>query len=70
MIAYRLLESATVRLAVYDVLGRQVAVLVNGPVQSGSHEITFDGHGLASGIYIYRLDASGRVVTGKMMLMK
>jgi glucose/arabinose dehydrogenase len=46
-----------VSLVVYDVLGRQVAVLVNESKSPGSYEVQFDGSGLASGVYIYRLMA-------------
>ena len=47
--------SAWVRLSVYDILGREVAVLVNGEKQPGSYEVSFDGSALTSGMYISRL---------------
>jgi hypothetical protein len=47
-----------VRLSVYDILGREVAVLVNERKAAGTHEVPFDATGLASGVYIYRLTAS------------
>ena len=47
-----------VRLIVYDILGREVAVLVNERKAAGTHEVPFDATGLASGVYIYRLTAS------------
>jgi hypothetical protein len=50
-------RTADVRVAVYDVLGRTVAVLVNGPMQAGSHTLLFDGAGLASGVYFARMTA-------------
>lgn len=59
-----------VRLAVYDVIGREVAVLVNGRMPAGNHRVAFDGSGLASGVYIIRLTASGEVRTGRMLLLK
>jgi len=46
-----------VRLVVYDVLGREVAVLANDSETPGEHEVFFDGSGLASGVYVYRLEA-------------
>ena len=46
---------SNVRLIVYDLLGREVAVLVNEKKDAGVHEVRFDGSGLASGIYLYRL---------------
>ena len=45
-------------LGVYDVLGRQVAILVDGVKEAGSYTATFDGAGLASGVYIRRLFAT------------
>ncbi len=59
-----------VRLAVYDILGREVAVLVNERQAAGSHEVTFDGRGLASGVYVYRLSAGAMVQTRSMVLVK
>jgi hypothetical protein len=58
-----------VRLAVYDLLGREVAVLVNGMVEPGSHEVAFDGSGLSSGLYFCRLQAGGFMQTRKMVLL-
>ncbi|QXD14408.1 T9SS type A sorting domain-containing protein [Rhodocaloribacter litoris] len=57
-------------LKVYDVLGREVATLVDGMQQAGSQEIQFEGADLASGLYVYRLEASGQIVTGRMLLQK
>jgi hypothetical protein len=48
-------EIAQVKLSVYDVLGKEVAVLVDGPLSPGYHSRTFDGRSLASGVYVYRL---------------
>lgn len=59
-----------IRLVVYDLLGREVAVLVNEPKAAGSYELTFDGSGLASGMYIYRLTAGSFVQSRKMVLVK
>ena len=57
VIRYQLAVASNVRLAVYDVLGREVAVLVNERKAPGRHEIQFDATGLASGVYFYRLEA-------------
>ena len=70
VIRYELPEGGHVRLAVYDMMGRRVAELVNGPVQAGSHTADFDGSRLASGVYVYRLQSGGQVLSGKMMLVK
>jgi hypothetical protein len=59
-----------VRLVVYDVLGREVEVLVNENKAPGSYEVTFDGSGLASGVYLYRLTAGDFIQTRKMVVMR
>ncbi len=59
-----------VRLTVYDVLGREVALLVDGPRVAGRYQDSFDGNGLASGVYIYRLTADAFVESRKMILLK
>ena len=63
-------KSLNVRLAVYDITGREVAVLVNEPLASGLHSIEFDASKLTSGIYFYRLDAGGFSESKKMVLVK
>lgn len=57
-------------LKVYDVLGREVAVLVDGFLPAGRHQVTFDATGLTSGVYMYRLQSGTQVRTGKMTLLK
>jgi hypothetical protein len=69
-ISFDLPESAEVRLTVFDVLGRQVATLVNQPMKAGSHTVNFDAQRLASGVYIYRLEAGSFSMTRNMMLIK
>jgi len=64
------LGARNTRLVVYDLLGREVAVLVNERKAPGHYEVTFDARGLASGVYIYRLTAGSFVQTRKMILMK
>jgi hypothetical protein len=59
-----------VKLSVSDISGRQVAELVNGWRDAGIHEVTFDGSGLASGFYVYKLTAGDFHAAGKMALMK
>src|SRR5690606_11373037 len=59
-IRYVIDEPGHVRLSVYDLLGRKVAVLEDGMRQAGTHEIRFDGSGLPPGSYIYRLETAGR----------
>jgi len=70
VIGYQLPAQSDVRLEVYDMLGRRVALLVDGLVQAGTHEITFDASMLASGVYLYRLTAGEFVQTRQMVLVK
>ena len=62
--------SAFVALKVYDILGREVATLVNEEKSSGSYEVVFNASNLSSGIYFYRLQASDYVQTRKLVLIK
>jgi len=57
-------------LVVYDLLGRDVAVLVNEREEPGSYAVSFDGRNLASGVYIYRLSVDSFVESRKMILIK
>jgi len=59
-----------VQLKVYDMLGREVATLVNEEKTAGNYEVKFDGTNLSSGIYLYRLIAGEFNAVGKMMLIK
>jgi endo-1,4-beta-xylanase len=70
VVSSQLPEASDVRLAVYDLLGREVAVLFNGHRPAGSYRDTFDGSGLASGVYVYRLTAGSYVDSRKAVLMK
>jgi subtilisin family serine protease len=67
---YSLPTSGDVTLTVYDTAGRPVATLVNGYRQGGTYQVTFDGTNLASGIYLAKMEAGGRSLTRKMILMK
>jgi hypothetical protein len=55
---------------VYDLLGRQVQVLVDEQQQPGNYEVTFDGAGLASGVYIYRMTARLPSQAGSFVQMR
>jgi hypothetical protein len=63
-------DSRFVTLKIYDMLGREVAVLVNENRAAGSYEVRFDGTNLPSGVYIYKLHAGNVVETKRMTLMK
>ena len=69
-IKYSLAENSNVTLKVYDVLGNEVAQLVNTNQNSGQHEIKFNASDLASGLYIYTLRAGTFSSSKKMMLLK
>jgi agmatine/peptidylarginine deiminase len=70
VISYQLPDASHVQLVVYDISGRLVTELVNGMRDAGIHEVTFDATGLASGIYLYRMEAGKFETSGKMVLMK
>jgi pullulanase/glycogen debranching enzyme len=67
---YEVAKSGKVTLQIFDVLGRKVADLVHAKKAPGSYTVKFDAHNLSSGMYIYRLQAAGVVLTKKMMLIK
>jgi len=69
-IKYQIPELSFVTLKVYDVLGNEIATLVNEENSNGSYEVEFNATTLPSGIYFYRLQAGSFVDTKKMVLMK
>jgi hypothetical protein len=69
-VSYTLPEASRVSLKVFDLQGRMVATLVEGQRDAGQHQVTFDGSGLASGLYLYTLAAGQYQATGKMVLLK
>ncbi|HTR80377.1 MAG TPA: T9SS type A sorting domain-containing protein [Bacteroidota bacterium] len=69
-INYSIANNAHVTLKVYNVLGQEVASLVNGNETAGSHSVTFNASNLASGMYIYKLASDNFTSVKKMMLLK
>jgi hypothetical protein len=69
-IRYALPTDQVVRLAVFNILGEQVATLADGPERAGIKSATFDGAGFASGVYTVRLTAGGFRAERKIMLIK
>jgi surface protein len=69
-IRFGLPEPADVSLEVYTVLGQKVMTLVNENRSAGWHTVSFNGSGLSSGVYVYRIQAGGMVQTRKLMLVK
>jgi hypothetical protein len=63
-------ENGNVKLVVYNILGKPVSTIAEGPYQPGSYKVRFDGAGLPSGIYFYRLRAGGFTAVKKMVLME
>jgi len=62
--------ASNVRLRVYDTAGREITTLVNGWKNAGSHEVTFDGAGLPSGVYLLRMEAGSFTQAQKLVLLK
>ena len=69
-IRFGVTETSDVRLVVYNMLGREVRVLVQGIVSSGMHEATFDASGLPSGSYIYTLTTPEGRISKMLALLK
>lgn len=69
-IRYELPVASHVRLAVYDVLGREVVMLVDGSQSAGRYEANLEGATLPSGLYVYRIEAGGFTATRQMLLVK
>jgi len=69
-IRYGLPQATTLRLVVFDAMGRRVRVLVDDRPSPGWHEVVFDASHLPSGVYFYRLEAGSFQATGKMLLVK
>ncbi|NQS98714.1 MAG: T9SS type A sorting domain-containing protein [candidate division Zixibacteria bacterium] len=69
-ISYQLPAASYLKLVVYDVTGREVSTLVDGWVEAGIHQVSFNASQLASGVYFYRLIAGDFQETKKMILTK
>src|SRR5690606_35163106 len=71
-LAFTLPEGAAARLAVYDLLGREVAVLVDAALDAGRHTVPFapDRSGLAAGVYLFRLTAGGQSAVRQVTVVR
>lgn len=69
-IRYAVPRAEQMTLKVFNLMGQEVATLVSGMAQPGVHRVSFDGTGLASGVYVYRLEAESFSASHKMLLMK
>ncbi len=69
-IKYAISSMQFVTLKVYDIIGNEVATLVDEYKPAGSYEVDFDASKLSSGVYLYRLQSGGNIITKKMTLIK
>ncbi len=69
-IKFALPTSGHVKLTIYDAVGREVTTLVNNELSAGTHKIEWKANGMASGIYLYRIEAGNFVKVNKMLLVK
>jgi hypothetical protein len=69
-IQFTLPERSHVRLTVMDLLGRELATIVDGELEAGTHTSVFDGYRFSSGMYFYRLQSGSSVQTKKLVLIK
>jgi hypothetical protein len=69
-INYSIREAGNVEIKVYDLLGREVAVLVNDFKQAGNYEVTLNAQNLSSGIYFYRMTSGNFTDVKRMVLVK
>jgi hypothetical protein len=69
-INYSVAKSGLVKISVYDILGREVNVLVNEVKNPGFYSVDFNGSSLSSGLYFYKMESNGFVDTKKMTLIK
>ncbi len=69
-ITFTMPESGNARLDVYNMMGQRISTVVDQTLSAGSHTVTFDANNLASGVYLYRLQAGNTVLTRSMTLVK
>jgi photosystem II stability/assembly factor-like uncharacterized protein len=69
-IKYSIPEAGNITLSVYNTVGQEVAILLNGHSEAGNFEVSFDASNLPSGVYLYKLQSANSVQTKKMMLLK
>jgi len=70
VVSFALSKPGRAELAVYDILGRRIAVLADRPFEAGEHAVRFDAAGMASGVYFLRLRVGGAAVTEKMTILR
>ena len=70
IIKYSIPEDGFVKLAVYNMLGEEIAAIVNTTQKAGRYEVNFNASKLSSGVYVYRIEASNFTASKKLMLLK
>jgi hypothetical protein len=70
IIRYGLPEKSAISLDVFNSLGQKVATLIDGEEEAGYHEVSFDGSGLASGVYVYRLTAGSYMESKRFVMLR
>lgn len=70
LIKYQIPEAGFVKLIVYDLLGKEISVLVNETEKSGYHSVEFNARNLPSGVYIYTLQVNDFISSKKMTVIK
>ncbi len=70
VISFQLPVSSSVKLDVFDILGRKIATLIDGKTSAGLQEVTFNAQGLSSGMYFYRLETNGFTLTKRLTIIK
>ena len=69
-IKYGIKEKSNVKIKIFNVIGKEVAIVLNEVMQPGYHQVDFNAANLTSGIYFYRIQAGSFIETKKMMLLK
>lgn len=69
-IGFDLVRSSNIRLSAYDILGREVGILAEGPYTAGTHRVIFDGRSLASGVYLIRLSTPNSTHIRRVTFLK
>ena len=70
IITYSIPRGSFVTLKIYDILGNEIATLVNEEEPAGNYKINFNGNRLSSGVYFYRIQAGDLIATKKLILIK
>ncbi|MCK5087637.1 MAG: T9SS type A sorting domain-containing protein, partial [Melioribacteraceae bacterium] len=70
VIEFSVPQNTHVKLAVYDILGREVSILVDKDMSAGNYKVDFDASHLTSGIYMYKISANNSTKSMKMILQK